>query len=243
MWVSKPKYVYAALELTALPHPDEIRVAEQPGSHPFGMIVNENRKQVRDQRLDVMKDWVIKNFGTEFPIHGKWTEESLEELKMKIEPIPHHELYETLRTYRTTFTTPASGSEWATSKAWECFASGSVCFFHPRYDGQGNILPKLGQRCDYQDAKELSAFLRVRTPAEFKQRVEMVSKDDGLWKDITSRQRAYFEHSWHRFNGGARPIEERLGLLTQGNAGADRDRPAEVPVRNDGEARDVASTG
>ena len=213
VWVSESKYVYAGVELTALPPPDEIEMIGTPGPIPFGMVINENRKGVKDQRLDVMKKWVTPYFP-DAPIFGKWTEASQEELSREITPIPHSKLYETLKTFRTTFTTPASGSEWATSKAWECFANGSICFFHPKYDGQGNILPRTiaAQSRVSPEIEELAKFLLVHSPQQLVERVNAVCKDDGLWQKYAMLQRNYFRESWVKWRGGALEVEKRLGL-------------------------------
>lgn len=215
VWVTGCDYIYAGLELTALPRPSETVAAERPGEHEFGIVINENRKGVPDQRLDVMRNWVTR-YWPDTPIYGKWSDESQKRLNRTIEPVEYKFLYDRLRSFRSTFTTPASGSGWATSKPWECFAAGSICFFHPRYDVHGSIIPKtVNQKIkhNFPEAVELSDFLRVNTPEQLRERVEAVKNSDELWDKISKLQRTYYERAWEYYRGGARHVEERLGIL------------------------------
>jgi hypothetical protein len=216
VWVGQDDYIYSGLELTALPSPGDIHCREFPGENSFGMVINENRKGVKNQRLDVLKEWVLPHFP-DCPLFGKWTDESQIEMDRKIEPVEHQHLYDTLRSFRSTFTTPASGSGWATSKPWECFATGAVCFFHPDYDIQGHIIPRNSYQAGGRPerVKRLTEFLRVSNPGQLKERVERVQNDDGLWKEITTLQRIHFEEAWKKWHGGAAMIEARLGLMKE----------------------------
>jgi hypothetical protein len=196
VWIAQTNYVYSGLELTALPLPENILVNTNPGEHQFGMIINENRPYVSRSRLQVMKQWVVP-FWPEVPIRGKWSEKSEVELGRKIAPVPITQMYDVARSYRSTLTTPASGSYWATAKPWEAFAVGSVCFFHPYYDTQGHIIPTLEQvedrRVHDADLAQLARFLRVRTPEELYKRVLEVEARDDIWTWVTYHQRRHFE--------------------------------------------------
>jgi hypothetical protein len=213
VWVSETSYSYAAVELTALPEPTKIPKSKAPGEIEFGMVINENRKEVKISRLKVVSEWVIGNIP-DAVLHGKWSDESQKKLGVKIEPIPYDSLFETLRSFRSTFTTPASGSGWCTSKIWECFAAGSVCFIHPLYDSQGWAVPVPGTK-RYDDSseglKELARFLRVKSPLELRERIAAVH-DDALWRKMSELQRALFEVRWYDHRGGALSVEKRLGL-------------------------------
>jgi hypothetical protein len=213
VWVDDVRYEYSGIELTALPQPDKIMVATRPRAYPFGMIINENRKGVRNQRLDVMQRWVTP-FFKRCPIYGEWTVESQVEMGRRIDTVPYTSLQDAMASFTCTFTTPASGTGWATSKPWECFAAGIVCFFHPEYDTQGHILPAtLPQMLRASDdIAMLSNFLRVETPEQLRDRVQSVQNDVELWKKLVTLQRTLFEERWKLWRGGALAVEKRLGL-------------------------------
>lgn len=218
VWVINTEYFYAALELTALDEPGSIIFAEEPGEHTLGVISNENRRYVgKKARLDLLKEWVLDRYP-DVPLYGKWHKDSEEEIGRKVESIPVEQMYQQLRTFRSTITFPASGSGWATAKPWEAFAAGTVMFFHPWYDDQGHIMPIEGRPhwTDHagliprEDLQKLSDFLRVSTPEEFFERVEAIENDDDLWRKITELQRSYFECAFMYWGGGARPVAEAI---------------------------------
>lgn len=220
LWVCDVPYEYSGLELTALDEPHLIEFAEEPGEHTFGVISNENRKEVTLDRLTLVQGWVLP-LGDDVPLFGKWSDKSMEALGREIDSVPTHKMYDTLRTFRSTFTMPASGSGWATAKPWEAFAAGTVMFFHPAYDDQGHIMPIEG-RPHWTDApgsypqreelQQLSNFLRVKSPEDLRKRVEAVAQDNDLWRKATRLQRTYFEEAFKHWRGGARRIEEELNL-------------------------------
>ena len=206
VWLAPSRYTYDALELTALSHP--AKLADQPqvpweSRQDFGMIVNENRAYVSKDRLTVLGDWVLPRFpGAE--IFGTWSEKSKTALnRPDIRPCPYEFLGSTMQRWRTTLTTPASGSGWATAKPWECFAHGVVCFFHPHYDDQNWIL---------RDApKELQEWLRVKTPEDLWKRVDHLGKDQAAWEWLIAEQRKHYVAKYNETVGGTAEIMRRLG--------------------------------
>lgn len=193
VWKSAVRNVYSRLELNltvpGTPSGDHLRFN---GSwwkrEPFGIIINEARHVgVRDdvKRLTAMREWVMPLKPTF--IHGKWSEASQRELGVEIEPCEWRRyVTQVLPTVRATFTTPSSGSGWATTKPWEAFATGVVCFFHPMYDTQDHILG---------DApKFLRGWLRVKTPEELAERVAFLSNVDGqnVWHRLVEEQREHY---------------------------------------------------
>lgn len=222
VWVSQTTYEYSGLELTALPHPGNVQVNRSTEQYDFGIVINENRKNIKDARANVLREYVMPNWPA-CPIRGVWTDESKLLLgRSDIEPVEYTSLFDTLRTFVTTLTTPASGSGWATAKPWECFAVGTVCFFHPGYDTQGHIIPTLkqaeaiinGSAQGDLNAAHLAQWLRVRGPNEFRQRVQMVCAEDNLRATLVQLQRQHFDSRWASWRGGLREVERRLGLLT-----------------------------
>src|SRR5690606_24452107 len=138
-------------------------------------------------RFTAMRDWVLP-LEPDW-VHGTWSKESQEKLGRTIEPAPWEAYYPQLHSVRCTFTTPSSGSGWATTKPWEAFAAGTVCFFHPVYDDQYNIL---AEAPDY-----LYAWLRVSTPEELKVRVDHLNSRAGGsdWQALVASQRAHFDRA------------------------------------------------
>jgi hypothetical protein len=104
--------------------------------------------------------------------------------------------------WKTTLTTPASGSGWATAKPWEAFQNGTVCFFHPKYDTQNHIL---------KDASPaLNEWLRVRDAVHFRKLVEYVNQNREVWEWIVNEQYEYFVRKFNETDGGVREIMHRL---------------------------------
>ena len=208
VWKSRLGSFYARLEISSLlpgtPFGDTIKFDdEHAGRDRFGVVFNETRREVQPakSRLQALRYWVLP-LEPAF-IHGKWSPQSQAQLGVTINPIPVTEYVAKLQTVHSTLTTPASGSGWATAKPWEAFAAGVVCFFHPMYDDQNNILG---------DApRELRDFLRVSDVKELRRRIDMVHDDAETWLWAVRLQRRHFERAV------AEPqylglLEERLGL-------------------------------
>jgi hypothetical protein len=209
VWIHEARTTYARLEVNGLapgtPFGDLIRYDEnwdRPGD--LGMFINEARSiGVRPElaRRTILEKWVLP-LSPHF-IHGTWSEKSKADLGISVEPAEWSEYYPLLHSVRCTFTTPSSGSGWATAKPWEAFAGGTVCFFHPAYDDQDNIL---------SDAPDgLLRWLRVRTPHELRMRVEFLGSADGrpTWEWLVQAQRRHFNTAL-REKQYLRLIEERL---------------------------------
>jgi hypothetical protein len=215
IWRSTARATYDRLEISALvpgtPFANRVSFnASHHRQHDFGIIVNETRREVNPARArrNVMLEWV-------FPaqpgfVRGSWSTESLNLFReqgvvdvREIRPVPVTEYFAKLQTTRCTFTTPASGSGWATAKPWECFAAGVVCFFHPAYDDQNHILGDAPPR--------LREWLRVSDPDELRDRIRVMAHDPRAWRTIITLQRAHFENAVSELTY-LRNIERRLGL-------------------------------
>lgn len=196
VWDSTVHNVYSRLELNALvpgtPSGDMLHFdATHSGRMHFGIVINEARVvgvKPEWRRLTAMHDWIMP-LSPAF-IHGTWSSDSMIELRERwgigtIKPVPWTEYDAKMHSVLSTFTTPSSGSGWATTKPWESFGAGVVCFFHPKYDTQDHIL---------DDApKVLHDYLRVKTPKELQQRVAEVAADPGWWRELVYMQKAHFD--------------------------------------------------
>lgn len=213
LWQAPYQYKYSRLEVVGIPSDVEFN-DDFEGREHFGIIINEARNYVKHDRLTALKDYVLP-LAPAF-IHGRWTATSMKTLDMEIEALHYSKVLEKVKTVKTTLTTPSSGSGWATTKAWESFAVGTVCFFHPEYDTQGHIIPTLDQvaRGDVDgdiELKALAQWLRVRTPEDLAKRVELLNTDEKSWRWIVQAQRRYFDRAVQD-QQCINHIEARLGL-------------------------------
>lgn len=208
LWHSKVNVVYSRLEINGLvpgsPFGDLISFNDEwEGRGRFGLFINEARRYVSEakSRLAAVRDWVLP-MEPDW-IHGTWSADSQQKLGRAIAPAPWEDYYPRLHSVRCTLTTPSSGSGWATTKPWEAFAAGTVCFFHPLYDDQNNIL---------SDAPaELREWLRVTTPSELRARVDHLNSHAGHhdWFWLINAQREHFDKSIAELTY-AQMIENRL---------------------------------
>jgi hypothetical protein len=210
VWVTDHIYTYDALEITAIPNPNDVVLDLETPRYPFGVILNENAKTLKENRFRCLKDWVMP-YWPECEIWGKWSAESQKKLGREINVIPYEHLLTMTGRYRSTLTTPASGSGWMTAKPWESFLVGTICFFHPKYDTQGNGIPLSPNDTDDPDLKCLAQWLRPRRPEQLKARVEAIANDDDLWRNLALTQRRVVEKMWNEQRAIV-TIEKRIGL-------------------------------
>jgi hypothetical protein len=207
VWQADVYCVYSRLEINSLspiaPFGQMAVYNDQwDGRKSFGIFINEARPSVKDPELvrgPIVKRWVMPlkpNF-----IHGKWSDSGQKLLGREVYPLPWDEYFPALHAVRSTLTTPSSGSGWATTKPWEAFAAGTVCFFHPNYDTQGHIL---------KDApEELRKYLRVLYPDQLERRVKEMNEDRDKWGHMVKLQREHFDKAITRLDY-AQMIMDRL---------------------------------
>lgn len=181
LWTAGQEHQYSRLEICGVTpeHISHHRAAYE-GRRRFGLFINEARTYVKHARGPIVKNWVLP-LEPDF-IHGKWSDghDKPENLGRTITPAPWEDYYPLLRSVKSTLTTPSSGSGWATTKPWQAFATKTVCFFHPEYDTQNNILRDLPPFTRH--------YLRVESPAELQARVDAVDSDHELWEKLTNDQ-------------------------------------------------------
>jgi hypothetical protein len=190
-WLSTVRDTYARLEINGLrpgtPFGDLISFNDDwQRSGDFGLFINEARAigiRPELQRKNILRDWVMP-LKPHF-VHGTWSKES--GYHEMIKPAPWDQYYPKLHSVRCTFTTPSSGSGWATAKPWEAFAAGTVCFFHPEYDTQNNILGDA--------SAELQWWLRVKTPKELRDRIDSLAVNPLKWRELVALQREHFDRA------------------------------------------------
>jgi hypothetical protein len=197
-WISEHSYMYSGLELAGVPPWERMEEHLVPFEDRgrFGVLMNENREYVKNNRLDIARQWVLP-LEPEY-WHGKWRDVAQQELGREITSVAYDQVPSVLASTKSTFTTPASGSKWATAKPWECFAVGTVCFFHPLYDAQGNIIPTVEDvQRDPEASPDLKAFvqwLRPATPEQLIANVNAVNESIELYDWLSSRQLQWLAH-------------------------------------------------
>lgn len=211
-WDSKVHYEYAQLELGCSVPASTPFNDRWEGRGRFGVLINQSR--AKSGRDEVARNWIRPMFPDW--VHGSWDRARLDAIGMEIEPLPWLSVAGTMQTVRSTMAVPIrlSGESWATPKAWEMFASGTACFFHPKYDDQGHILPTKEQCRNLAEdniLRQLSEWLRVDTPEELRLRIDTLNNDRDTWEWLITRQRAYFELSKTQ-DQTVQMIESRLGI-------------------------------
>jgi len=197
----KTRYVYSGIELLAAPPDDGRRTfTEAPPERLFGLLVNEGYSNLGTRnRLHIIQQWT-KGLG-EYEIFGTWCEASQRTLNRVITPVKLEDVNRTLGRWRATMTFPATGSGWATTKPWECFKAGVICFKHPDYDSQGHIYSSKFM------PEDLYTFLRPSTMSGFNDRLTQL-QDDENWRKFACLQYEYFHASHQRLEGGAKMVLE-----------------------------------
>ena len=201
VWEAKVHNVYSRLELNALmpgtPSGDLLWYdGVWEGRDRFGVVINEARTigvKYEKSRLHAMLNWIMPLYPSF--VHGTWSEGSKFTIRNEWDrsfdpkPVAWEDYTSTMHRVRCTFTTPSSGSGWATTKPWEAFGLGVVCFFHPGYDTQDNIL---------KDADpHLRNWLRVSTPDQLRDRVAHLSTPAGRldWMALVGLQKQHFDRN------------------------------------------------
>lgn len=221
VWQSPYRYTYSRLETVGIPSNTVAVLDNWEERQHFGILINEARNYVKNDRLTAMLDYV-KPIDPAW-VYGKWTPNSLEKLGMgAIEGLHYSKVFDQVRTVKATFTTPSSGSGWATTKPWEAFAVGTACLFHPEYDTQGHIIPTLaqvesGKVDDQPELKALAQWLRVKEPDDLQKRVKALDTSRETWEWLVAAQRRHFDRQLAE-KKTIKMIEGRLGLNKEGTS-------------------------
>lgn len=216
VWRTWDRYVASGLEIVGVPtqYADAQPAPWEERNHDFGMLINEARGYgLRPEvtRLHAMKHYVDP-IGPSWTF-GTWTQKALAELGYDIKPIPYTEIFPLMQRTKVTFTTPSSGSQWATAKPWESFATGVICFFHPLYDTQDHILFPDGIDAATDEVKHLHKWLRVKDPDDLANKIKIATTSRMTWEWLTTVQWKHFRRELAR-QRCVTMIEERLGLCS-----------------------------
>lgn len=223
-WRAYDHYVGSGLELVGIPERQDPGPSWEERDHDFGILINEARNYgMRPEmtRLHAMQHYV-KPLHPSW-VHGTWTKPSLDQLGMRISMIPDYwDIFKMFQRTKATFTTPSSGSQWATAKPWESFSNGVICFFHPMYDTQGHIIPVLNKlkHDEYDEVSHLATWLRVKNPDDLAKKVKAVTTSRETYEWLRAAQFHYFLKAQEEMRC-VRTIESRLGLPTASSSQAE----------------------
>lgn len=213
IWFAEDAYHASGLEIVGVP-PDLKPEMPWEDRCDFGILINEARGYgIRPEmtRLHAMQNyvWPLEPMW----VHGNWSKESLAKMGRSITPIPYGDIFAKMQLTKSTFTTPSSGSQWATAKPWECFGTGVICFFHPMYDTQGHIIAK--DPNDYEpwdpELAHLARWLRVKDPEDLAKKVKAVDSSRETYEWLAAKQYEIFTQAQQTQRCIGR-IEDRLGI-------------------------------
>lgn len=219
VWSSLDTYRYSGLELVGIQDPNLDEWRDWSERKRFGILINEARAygmKPEMSRIHAMHHYV-KPLDPDW-VRGTWPQTKQQELGLMIEPLPYREITNFFHWTKSTFTTPSSGSEWATAKPWEAFATGTICFMHPGYDTQGHIVPTLDQLAADggmidDDLASLVRWLRVDNPDDLASRVAAVESSRETYEWLAAQQLRVLTQA-REFRMTERLIGARLGEIT-----------------------------
>jgi hypothetical protein len=201
-WRTRAEYVPSTLEICGiLPEHTGVKFDDNFGrKYHFGLFINEARAVSGIQRADVVREWV--RYASPDWIHGQWTPKGIERAGVAdIQPLAADLYFPQIQNTRCTFTTPSSGSGWATTKPWEAFGAGTVCFKHPGYDTQNHVYGRFSE--------DVRTWLCPKTPRELLARIDALENDEATWRYLVTAQREVFDAAVTNLQH-VRMIEERI---------------------------------
>lgn len=154
----KYKTFYSGLETTFLIGREKINSFEK--IEKFNVVLNEGVN-----RGPELKKYVLDHIS-DVSIYGKWDEKWYSDSRFK-GPVKFKDLYEKMLKTKYTFIIPIKKG-YVTSKFWEMIYLGIIPFMHPEYDEQFNI------KCP--------DFIRVKSPEELHDKIEILENDPILYK-------------------------------------------------------------
>lgn len=146
-------------------------------------------------RLKVLKDYLTEDSF----VYGKWDDKVLQDERFK-GIVSFDELHEILRKTKYTLLIPIEPG-WTTAKYLEMIMNDVVPFFHETYDSQMNI--------------DVPNFLRVKSPNEYFDKINVLEKDDSERLKLlkTLKEKFLTKENTSGINL-VNIINEKIGLIT-----------------------------
>jgi len=232
VWYSDHKYRNAGLEVLIVP--DDWASWGQRGFEeraPVGVASTASWTPVRKMRRSaILHDWLLST-RPETPVFGRWDKRSVEEAGANIQTNTVDQFPDLLGSWRSTVSLPpasttTTGGEWCVAKPYQCFAARVACFMIPPSDAVGWQIPSRAPheashkvaddlwsvRDDWtENDLALARWLRVSSPKELTQRIDIVASSPETWAWIAYSQRSILARRWEEAHVET-AIEKQLGL-------------------------------
>lgn len=166
----KVKSLYSRIETLFLADEGKLPQDLELQANRSGLTIFHNQDGGID-KADTMKEYIIEN-GLDFKAYGKW--KSFDGIDDRFKGfLPFDELHKELQKTKYTFIIAGNEVTTCTMKFWECLEYGVIPFLHKNYD-KDKILRGYG----FPD------FLRVNSPEELKNKIEIIENDETLYKAL-----------------------------------------------------------
>ncbi len=188
VWEAPHVYTVDRLEVVGMP-PEWKPTVRWERRVRFRVLTNETQGDVDLDKASIFRKWLPGLDAA--TVRGKWKPEGARRAGMDPPvPLPYAEIPDFLGGAKSTFVTPTSGAGWPTLKMHEAFALGTICFFHPKADDRGTLIPTADQFSSVEDdeLKRLAEWLRPETPLALAERIASVDQDRTLYEWLRDAQ-------------------------------------------------------
>lgn len=153
--------VYAGMETSFCVDYKHGKPINKNRSTDFMVVLNEGKPS----RYKLLKEWVLDSIDN-VDVYGKWEHKDTETDSRFRGSLHINEVQSKLNNVKFTFIIPIAKG-WVTSKYIEMIHAGVIPFLHPSYDEQEHT--------------GIPEFLRPKTPAEFKERLEALIANEDMY--------------------------------------------------------------
>lgn len=160
---------YSGMETVYLIGKEKVDITTYPKNKKMMIVLNEGGNGGLS-RGPLLKEYILDNFD-DIEIYGKWSEKWYKDSRFK-GPKKFNELQELLPNVKYTFIIPIQKG-WVTAKFWEMIHHGVIPFLHPYYDQQKHL--------------PCPEFLRVSSPQELLEKINILENDKSKYKEILSQ--------------------------------------------------------
>lgn len=152
-----------------------------PDSKFMNVYMNQGLGNGGLDRGPIVEEWILNQWNDDsIKIHGKWKEPWAS--MSNFTSTAMQDLIEEMEHTKYTLVIPIK-KKWVTSKFWKMLHFGILPFMHPYYDTQGNI--------------PVNDFLRVETPQQFKERIQILENDEEFYKELLTETMNTFKDNFY----------------------------------------------
>lgn len=158
------KSVYAGMETAFCLDYDHSTDINRNRNTDFMIVLNEGKPS----RYKLLKEWILDH-NKDVDIYGKWSDEIMEGDTRFKGSVKIDALQDKLQDVKFTFIIPIKKG-WVTSKYIEMIHAGVIPFLHPTYDEQKHTA--------------IPDFLRVKSPEQLAERIQMLKDDPAKYNHL-----------------------------------------------------------